>query len=1099
MPIQTVAALHETLLKLQLLEPEQLAQVARFQARFHDPRALAKELLGRGYLTPYQVNQLFQGNVRDLALGPYVLLERLGEGGMGQVFKARHTKLGRTVAIKVIRKDRLADAEAVSRFRREIQASAQLSHPNIVMAYDADQVEDAHFLTMEYVEGMDLGRLVKQRGPLPVAESCEYVRQAATGLAHAHERNLVHRDVKPSNLLLARPGPGSNGVGQVKLLDLGLARVRHEGDEATSGLTQMGEVIGTPDYIAPEQARNARQADIRSDLYSLGCTFYFLLTARPPFGGETGTEKLIKHCFEEATPIEQLRPDVPPRVAAIIRKLMAKDPAQRYQTPAKLVQALSRPGLLSDAQAVTAKPLTKFLKTVAPESRLPTFLSTLFSRKDRTVRADAPERLRKVAQRRRGLRHALVGGALGLLLLVGLAVGLYVVLDDSNGGEAASGRATTAKTMSSKTATSPATPSAPRSPLDVLDARSIPPEEQFAWQPKELVALFGKHQGRLWSPTNRLAVSPDGKLIATSGSDGIVHLWDAGTHRQRDYFREECNGIASLHFSPDNQTLAVGGNDGNIYIWDAGRVQPTRKLILKGHRTAVLALAFAPNRQQLASAGVDEIKVWDVGRLEAPLPVTVGKHAAAVQALAWTHNGQKLLSGGRDKTVRFWEPNDNGWANYFTITELDEVTELALSPKNERLVIGCHGRDIYVWDLAGRKQSGYAEAAKGANANGVLSADAHTLVCHNGSNFPIQLWDVSAAGDPKERITLPNYTQGCTAMGLAANGRTLVLAGTFGLQVWNLSAEPPRLLTPRQDLFDARALSFAPDGQTLAVGGRNGRIRLLAFGGGSQPTEQYVIDAHGRPINDVKYFPDGKLLASVAWDGSVRLWDVFSPKPMETSRNAQSNFMLTAVAVSGDGKLLAASGIDKVVRLYNVAQGKLTPLGEPLLHNDPVVGLAIDPRGRYLACAARDGGVALWDLTGPRPRRRTPDLRMAQSKAALVTVAFAPDGQTLAVGSSNGLVRFWEVTPTDARERTDLILPQVRGSVHALAYSPDGALLAISYTGKVVLYDVAHQKVLRDWELPGTVEDLAFAPDSRHLALANGNGTLYLLRLTVPR
>src|SRR5262249_54266744 len=203
MLIDSSASLIETLRRLQLLEPVQLGEVARLAPTFPDARALAKELLHRAWLTPYQVNQLLQGRGGDLVLGQYVIQERLGEGGMGQVFKAQQRRLNRVVDLKVIRKDRLANPEAVRRFHREVQAVAQLSHPNVVVAYDADQVNSTHFFAMEYVEGTDLARLVRESGPLPVVFACDYIRQAALGLQHAHERGLVHRDIKPSNLLVA--------------------------------------------------------------------------------------------------------------------------------------------------------------------------------------------------------------------------------------------------------------------------------------------------------------------------------------------------------------------------------------------------------------------------------------------------------------------------------------------------------------------------------------------------------------------------------------------------------------------------------------------------------------------------------------------------------------------------------------------------------------------------------------------------------------------------------------------------------------------------------------------------------------------------------
>jgi serine/threonine protein kinase len=335
--ISSVSLVH-TLRHHGLLEPGQLQELPALHARFPDPKALARELIQRGWLTPYQANQLLQGKAQELVLGSYILLERLGEGGMGQVFKARHRNLGRTVAVKLIRKERLDNPDAIKRFEREVRAAAALNHPNIVRAYDADQIGGTYLLVMECVEGAtDLGRLVKKNGPLPTEQACEYVRQAALGLQHAYERGLVHRDIKPHNLLLTADGKA------VKVLDMGLARLDHPGadDDRSSTMTQEGAVMGTPDYIAPEQAIESHTVDIRGDLYSLGCTFYYLLTGKPPFPGGTLAEKLVKHQLQEPTPVEQLRSDVSPRVAAVVRMLMAKRPEDRYQTPGQLARVLA--------------------------------------------------------------------------------------------------------------------------------------------------------------------------------------------------------------------------------------------------------------------------------------------------------------------------------------------------------------------------------------------------------------------------------------------------------------------------------------------------------------------------------------------------------------------------------------------------------------------------------------------------------------------------------------------------------------------------------------------------------------------------------------
>jgi serine/threonine protein kinase len=283
-------------------------------------------------LTPYQINQLFQGKGHELVLGQYLILERLGEGGMGQVFKARQQRMNRPVALKVIRKDRLGSPETIRRFQREVLAAAQLSHPNVVTAYDADVVGNIHYFAMEFVEGTDLSRLVREYGPLPVPHACNYILQAAQGLQHAHEKGMVHRDIKPSNLLLDR-------TGTVKILDLGLARFFHDDTDDLSKRYSEGP-IGTMDYMAPEQALDSHHADIRADIYSLGATFYFLLAGHGPYQEGTALQKMIRQQLLPPRPIRDIRPDLPEGLAAVIGRMMAKDPAARYQTPAEAAEAL---------------------------------------------------------------------------------------------------------------------------------------------------------------------------------------------------------------------------------------------------------------------------------------------------------------------------------------------------------------------------------------------------------------------------------------------------------------------------------------------------------------------------------------------------------------------------------------------------------------------------------------------------------------------------------------------------------------------------------------------------------------------------------------
>jgi serine/threonine protein kinase len=349
MPISSTTSLVDALQLYHLLEPVPLEQLPALAESIPDPKGLARELIRRDWLTPYQANQLLQGRGAELLLGSYVLLERLGEGGMGQVFKARNWKLGKIVALKLIRKERLSKADSVRRFQREVRAAAALSHPNIVAAYDADEVDGTHVLVMECVErATDLARLVKQHGPLPVEQACEFIRQAALGLQHAHERGMVHRDVKPHNLLATTDG-------RVKILDMGLARQSQGEDADGSGtMTLEGVVMGTPDYIAPEQALSAHAVDYRADLYSLGCTMYFLLTGQPPFPGGSALDKCIRHREEVPAPIDQLRPEVPPYLVQVASRLLAKNPADRLPSAAAVAEALSGAGSATAIGAIGA-------------------------------------------------------------------------------------------------------------------------------------------------------------------------------------------------------------------------------------------------------------------------------------------------------------------------------------------------------------------------------------------------------------------------------------------------------------------------------------------------------------------------------------------------------------------------------------------------------------------------------------------------------------------------------------------------------------------------------------------------------------------------
>jgi eukaryotic-like serine/threonine-protein kinase len=306
-------------------------------------KTLARALVQKGVITKFQAELLLIGRSSGFVLGQYRILDLLGQGGMGRVFKAEHVAMGRTVALKVLAPRHTKTVKARELFKREVRAAGKLMHPNIVTAHDASEVDGRHYLVMEYIDGPNLDQLVRERGPLPVGLACDIIRQVASGLQYAYEQGMVHRDIKPSNVLLQRTGTALSSGYVVKIVDFGLARLADGGEDIAemegdgTAQTAKNVVVGTPDYLSPEQARNLRMVDIRSDLYSLGCTFYFLLTGQVPFPEGTSVEKLIRHTRDEPPTVEQLRPDIPTEVAGIVRCLMAKQPAHRYQRPAELV------------------------------------------------------------------------------------------------------------------------------------------------------------------------------------------------------------------------------------------------------------------------------------------------------------------------------------------------------------------------------------------------------------------------------------------------------------------------------------------------------------------------------------------------------------------------------------------------------------------------------------------------------------------------------------------------------------------------------------------------------------------------------------------
>lgn len=315
-------------------------------ANIADPQKFAKWLVVNKALTEYQAGLLLRGKSDHFFLNDYKLLDRLGQGRLAGIYEAVH-QLGQRVAIKVLPPSKVKDTEIFGRFQREARLAVKLKHPNIIRTFQMGQSEGLYYIVMEYLDGDTLEDILKARGKLPPAEAARIMHQALLGLQHIHEKGMIHRDLKPANLMLVpAPKKGKDTMqSTVKILEIGLGRaIFDEGDAGqpapAQDLTGTGQLLGTPDYLAPEQARNAHTADIRADIYSLGCVFYHCLAGRPPFPDVNPVVQMVRHATEQPKPLKEFNPAVPDGLQQIVNWMLAKDPAQRYPTPDRAAQAL---------------------------------------------------------------------------------------------------------------------------------------------------------------------------------------------------------------------------------------------------------------------------------------------------------------------------------------------------------------------------------------------------------------------------------------------------------------------------------------------------------------------------------------------------------------------------------------------------------------------------------------------------------------------------------------------------------------------------------------------------------------------------------------
>ena len=1065
-------------------------------------------------------------------LGEYRLLRKLGEGGMGTVYKAVHARLDRTVAIKVLPKDRMKSEQAIARFQHEMKAVGQLVHPHIVQATDAGEAGGVLFLVMEFIDGVDLSELVRRSGPLQIANACRLICEAAIGLEYAHQRGLIHRDVKPSNLMLSCEG-------RTKILDFGLALLTVEqptGEERTP----TGQIIGTADFMAPEQATDSHAVDVRADVYSLGCTLYKLLTGFAPFSNgkhRSSLSKMLAHVQEPVPSVKRCRGDVPDELAAILDRMLAKDPADRFATPAEVAEALSPFAANADLHALIARALGRSVpRAKPPEAAGSTEELHLLSQADtRSAHPSEPPPGARVAG-----RFAVWEVAAGLTLFAVVATVAVVVtalLVGAKGGREVVVRTPDGDTIRLDADGQLAVSLAPRAPMSpmALVTDPVPIAGVESWT----VETRG-HRGEVLT----LAYSADGKLLATGCEDGTIRLWDLDTGDLVRALVGHGGPVLSIAWSPDSGRLISGSKDNTIRLWDAVSGRQLQVFRGSGDVVRTATVGWSPNGQYVAAGRWgNTIHVWDASSGE--LVQAIHEHTDEVQRVAWSPDSKTLAAASHDRTVRFWDAETGSLRR--TLDALPgPVTDVAWSPDGKTVATACipaEGRpdSIQVWDcescecrlslpghLYGSRCVAWSPDGKTlAAAGGVQDDKLRAWNAETGQPVyeedpgagPQRAAAIAFSADGKQLAvarqegtveirradsgrTLRVLPKAEASMDVSADGHWRGPAGTEGSLVYivltkdgqeTLTADefrrrhdPKHELVPAPQTAAVTTTSQPQDRATaLPASPADASDSISTARIGLAPTLLATLTGHTAGVTSLILLPDGNTLASGSKDQTIKLWDMGTGQVRATLKgHSRSVYVL---ALSPDGKTLASTGSDKTIKLWGLATRaeQRTIKG----HTGNVLSLAFSPDGKTLASGSYDNTIKLWDLETGQARRSIV-LTGPRPTECACSLVFFPDGKTLAAGVADWTVKLFD--PETGQQKATF--EGHTGDVLSIALAPDSSTLASSSRdGTVRLWDVATGRQLRS--LPENTHDqasVAFSPDGKRLASAGRFGKIQL-------
>jgi WD40 repeat protein len=999
-------------------------------------------------------------------VGSYELLGEVARGGMGLVYKARHAKLNRIVALKMMLGGPQAGPAELARFRKEAEAAARLQHPNIVQIYEIGEQDGRPFLALEFIDGGSLADKVAGK-PQPARAAAELVETLARAIHHAHQRGVIHRDLKPANVLLQiadgsvpADKPATDSVPSAicsprpaipKITDFGLAK---RFDEAGTH-SRSGAIVGTPGYMSPEQARGDAEAiGPPTDVYGLGAILYELLTGRPPFQAAHALDTLEQVCTQEPVPPSRLYPRLPRDLETICLKCLQKESRKRYGNAEALAEDLRR---FMAGEPIQARPI------------------------------GAVERTGRWCR-----RNPLVAGLLAGLFLT-CATGFFAVTWKWFDAERERAKAVTAEieTAAEVRAKQRALERAETSLYfhrialahhewlrnsvgrteELLDEC---PADQRHWEWYYLKRLCHSDLRTLPPLTmaKRAQVSPDaGRFVAIDLMDSVL-LCDTNVGANPATLDRSAATYKAVGFSCDSRHLALvtwtRRTPGEGRVYDTATAQVV--LTLQGPTGAAYGIAFSPDGKLLALGGYKVVTVWDVSS-GAKLRTLEG-YAEQVTTLAFSPDSRHLASASAE-TLRICDARTG--RELHTLTEkAGSITALAFCPTGKRFATASTDRTVKVWD-AGTGQlismcRGHADPAYAMS----FSPDGSRLASAGGDRI-VRIWEPETGVGT---LTFRGHVAHIASLVYSLDGRRLTsMAADCSVKVWDVTRDQTVRVLVSGSPGGLRSIAFDPRAEVIAGATSTGTIRLW-----QAKTGREIRTLSGSPNADyltLAWHPDHVRLASAGRERMVRVWDTQAGQELLALGGHSSNVL--CVAFSPDGRWLASAGMDKTLRFWDATTG--LPRGTALEQPGVVRCLAFSPDSQFIALGGSDGIVRLLDMASSSVARTLPSCR-----SELLTVQFSPDGRHLAAGTRNGTLRLWGLN-----DESDISIPGAHPAwIRSLAYHPTGLRLASAGDdGSVKIWDAGTgQNVLTVVERSTRSLGLAFTADGNWLTGADAEGNI---------